>query len=280
MTVLVTGARGKVGRAVLERLHAAGRPVRAASARPAELAVPAGVVGVELVLNRPATFAAALEGVRQVFLYPEPAGIDAFTAAARAAGVEHVVLLSSSSVLAPGAESDPLGAHNLRVEQALAVSGLPTTLLRADAFASNALGWCAAIGAGLPVELPYPEASLAPVHPADVADVAVAALSGPELRGRAVTLTGGQRLTLREQVGVLADVLGRPVPVETVTRAEAERQLGRFMPAPLVGSLLSFWAAASTTPATIGDTTRTLLGVPERTFHQWATEHAAAFTAG
>ncbi|MFF4341795.1 SDR family oxidoreductase [Kitasatospora sp. NPDC001540] len=297
MTVLVTGARGQVGRAVLQQLHAAGRPVRAASARPAELAVPAGVPRVELVLNRPDTFAAALAGVRQVFLYPEPAGVDAFVAAAEAAGVEHVVLLSSASVLAPDAESDPLGAHNLAVERALTASGLSATLLRADAFASNALGWARPIGAGLPVELPYPEAHLAPIHPADIADVAVAALTDdaptgttptgttptnatrPGLRGRAVTLTGGQSLTLRAQVGVLAEVLGREVPVRTISRAEAERQLSRFMPAPMVGSLLSYWSAATAGPATVGDTTRSLLGTPERTFHQWAVENAAAFSA-
>ncbi|GLW69715.1 nucleotide-diphosphate-sugar epimerase [Kitasatospora phosalacinea] len=294
MTVLVTGARGQVGRAVLQQLHAAGRPVRAASARPAELALPPGVPRVELVLNRPDTFAAALAGVRQVFLYPEPAGVDAFVAAAEAAGVEHVVLLSSASVLAPDAESDPLGAHNLAVERALTASGLSATLLRADAFASNALGWARSIGAGLPVELPYPEAHVAPIHPADIADVAVAALTAstpaapapaagaparPGLRGRAVTLTGGQSLTLRAQVGVLAEVLGREVPVRTISRAEAERQLSRFMPAPLVGSLLSFWSAATAGPATVGDTTRSLLGTPERTFRQWAVENAAAFAA-
>ncbi|MFE1321408.1 SDR family oxidoreductase [Kitasatospora phosalacinea] len=278
MTVLVTGARGRVGRAVLDRLHAEGLPVRAASARPDRFAAPAGVPVVELVLNRPGTFRAALEGVRQVFLYPEPAGVDAFVAAAEAAGVEHVVLLSSASVLAPDAESDPLGAHNLAVERALAASGLGTTLLRADAFASNALGWARPIGAGLPVELPYPEAHLAPIHPADIADVAVSALTGGEPRGRAVTLTGGQSLTLRAQVGVLARVLGREVAVETISRAEAERQMSRSMPAPLVGSLLSFWSAATAGPAAAGDTTRSLLGTPERTFHQWAVENAAAFT--
>lgn len=130
MTVLLTGARGQVARAVVDRLHAAGLPLRAASARPAELAVPAGVETVELVLDRPETFAAALRGVRQVFLYPRPAGIHDLVEAAEAAGVEHVVLLSSSSVLAPGAESDPLASHSLTVERALADSGLTATFLR------------------------------------------------------------------------------------------------------------------------------------------------------
>ncbi|MFF3073707.1 SDR family oxidoreductase [Kitasatospora sp. NPDC057904] len=279
MTVLVTGARGKVARAVLDRLHVAGLPVRAASARPADLSVPAGVDTAELVLGRPETFAAALDGVRQVFLYPEPAGIDAFAEAARAAGVEHVVLLSSSSVLAPGAETDPLGSHNLGVERALAASGLACTFLRPDAFATNAFAWAHPIGHGLPVELAYPEASLAPIHPEDIADVAVEALTGTALRGHAVTLTGAQALTFREQLAVLSEVLDRRITVETISRTKAEEQMSRFMPAPLIGSLLAFWAEASVRPATIADTTETLLGTPARTFRQWAVENASAFTA-
>ncbi|MGK4580995.1 NAD(P)H-binding protein [Kitasatospora sp. HPMI-4] len=279
MTILVTGARGKVARAVLDRLHAAGLPVRAASARPADLAVPDGVETAGLVLDRPETFAAALDGVRQVFLYPEPAGIGAFTEAARAAGVECVVLLSSSSVLAPDAETDPLASHNLGVERALTASGLPCTFLRAGAFAGNAFAWAHPIGHGLPVQLAYPEASVAPIHAEDIADVAVEALTGTALRGRAVTLTGPQALTFREQLAVLAEVLGCDIAVQSISRAEAEEQMARFMPPVIIGSLLNFWAAASAAPATIADTTGTLLGTPARTFRQWAVENASAFTA-
>ncbi|GAA1964173.1 SDR family oxidoreductase [Kitasatospora viridis] len=279
MTVLITGARGQVGRAVLRRLHAVGLPVRAASAHPADLTVPAGVETVELALDRPQTLPAALDGVRQVFLYPQPEGIEAFTGAARAAGVEHVVLLSSASVLGPDAETDPLASHSLLVERALLAAGLPSTLLRPDAFASNALGWCHATVHHQPIQLAYPDAHIAPIHPEDIADVAVEALTGTTLRGRALALTGGQSLTFREQIAVLAEVLGREIPVETITRAQAEQQLGRFMPAAAAGSLLALWEAATAGPAPIADTTRTLLARPERTFRQWATENATAFDA-
>ncbi|MEU9129327.1 NAD(P)H-binding protein [Kitasatospora sp. NPDC048540] len=279
MTVLITGARGKVGQAVTSRLHTAGLPVRAASANPTELTVPTGVEVAELVLDLPETFPAALDGVRQVFLYPQPEGIDAFIETARAAGVEHIVLLSSSSVLAPDAETNPLATHNLRVERALTASGLPCTLLRADAFASNALGWSHLIRQSLPVQLAYPDAHLAPIHPADIADIAAEALTGTALSGRAVTLTGGQSLTFREQLAMLSGVLDRDITIETITHAEAEQQMRRFMPASMAGSLLTLWAAACAGPAPIADTTRTLLGRPERSFHQWATENATAFTA-
>ncbi|MFD9380520.1 NAD(P)H-binding protein [Streptomyces sp. NPDC059999] len=277
MTVLVTGARGRIGRAVVDRLHATGTAVRAASATPADLAVPAGVDTVELALNRPETFAAALAGIRRVFLYPEPAGIHELVEAAGSAGVEHVVLLSSASVLAPGADTDPLASHSLRVERALADAPFTVTLLRPDAFAGNALGWAHPIGRRQPVRLAHPDAALAPIHPDDIADIAVRALTGDDLAGRAITLTGPRSLTFREQLAVLSDVLGRDIPVEEITRAEAEREMGRYMPAPVVGSLLDLWAAATVTPVALADTTETLFGTPARTFARWARENAAAF---
>ncbi|MFF5701545.1 NAD(P)H-binding protein [Streptomyces sp. NPDC012794] len=278
MTILTTGARGKVGRAVLERLHSAGLTVRAASACPAELTVPAGVGTYKLALDRPETFAAALDGVRQVFLYPEPAGIQELVAAAEAAGVEHVVLLSSSSVLGPDAENDPLAGHSLTVERALAASTLTCTFLRPDAFASNSFGWAYSIGRSLPVELAYPDAHIAPIHPEDIADIAVEALTGDSLTGRRLTLTGGESLTFRGQLAILADAIGREITVAHITRAEAERRMAAHMPAPMVSSLLDLWEAANRGPAPIADTTATLLGRPARTFGQWARENAAAFT--
>ncbi|MFE0186666.1 NAD(P)H-binding protein [Streptomyces sp. NPDC058989] len=278
MTLLITGARGKVGQAVISRLHSAGLTVRAASAHPAELTTPDGVEVAELALDRPETFDSALRGVRQVFLYPQPAGIRELVKAAEAAGVEHVVLLSSSSVLGPDADNDPLAGHSLQVERALVDSDLLRTFLRPDAFASNSLGWAYFIGRSLPIQLAYPDAHIAPIHPDDIADIAVEALTGTSLTGRSVTLTGPESLTFREQIAVLAEALGHRIAVEHITRAEAEQQMGRHMPAPMVASLLDLWEAADHGPAAIADTTQTLLGRPARTFRQWAQENATAFT--
>lgn len=278
MTTLVTGARGKIGQAVIARLHAADLPVRAASADPTELTVPAGVDIAEVRLDAPETFDAALKGVRQVFLYPDPAGIDAFITAAEAAGVDHIVLLSTSAVLGPNAETDPLGSHNLAVEKALEASDLTVTVLRPDAFASNTLGWAYFISNGLPIEHAYPNAEIAPIHTDDIADIAVAALTGDELRGRTVVLTGDQPLTFRQQLAIVSDVLGRDIPMVHITVDAAREQMSRHMPSHMVGSLLDFWATASQRPAPIGDTTETLLGTPARSFTQWVRENAAAFS--
>ncbi|MFF2552246.1 NAD(P)H-binding protein [Nocardia sp. NPDC058058] len=278
MTTLVTGARGKIGQSLITKLRAAGLPVRAASADPNAVSVPAGVEVAELNLTAPETFDAALAGITQVLLYAEPAGIDAFITAARAAGVEHIVLVSSSAVLSPTATEDSLAAHHLNVENALAASDIPTTVLRPGAFASNALGWAYFISNGLPIEHAYADAAIVPIHTDDIADIAYAALTGHELRGGTYHVTGEQSLTFRAQLAAISEVLGRDIPIVEITPDAARAQLAQHMPAAMADSLLSYWASTSERPEPVADTTHSLLGTPARSFTQWVREHADAFS--
>ncbi|QVI21236.1 NAD(P)H-binding protein [Nocardia tengchongensis] len=278
MTTLVTGARGQIGRAVLTTLHARGLPVRAASKDPSALDLPAGIEATTLPEDLE-SLTAALKDVRQVFLYANPAAAGTFAQAAAAAGVEHVVLLSSSAVNDPNAAANPIGASHLAVENALAAVNLATTTLRPGGFDSNAFGWIAAVSAGEPIQHAYPDAALAMIHPLDIADIAVAALTGDELRGRTVTLTGPAAISFRAQIGHLAEAVGREIPITTITPAEAEAQMSGTMPPYIVNALLQTWARTTDQPETPADTTETLLGVPARTFAQWARENAPAFGA-
>lgn len=276
-TVLVTGARGQVGRGVIERLHAAGRRVRAASSKPAEIVTPTGEPAAELTLSRPDTFAPALRGITGVFLYCEPEGIEQFLRAAENAGVEHIVLLSSSAA-ATETPGDPIARMHVLTERALAASPITTTVLRPDAFAGNSAVWSHSIRKGEPVALPYPETSIAPVHPLDLADLAAAAFTGRgALTGTTHTITGPEALTFREQIAVIGGLLGREIPVQEITRTQAQEQWGGYMTAEILAALLDLWAEASTRPATIEQTTQSLLETPARTFEQWARENLATF---
>ena len=277
MTIFITGARGSIARSVIERLHAAGTPVRAASKSPGELRVPEGVPTTTLNLSRPDLAGPAFDGVSAVFLYPQPEGIDDLLKAASSAGVERIVLLSSAWVLAPGAEQAPVARPNVLVERAITGSAITSTFLRPDAFATNARSWIGFIRDDQPVPLAYPDAHVAAIHPDDIADIAVAALTGDGLARHAVTLTGPESLTFRDQLATIAQTIGRGIGIGTISRAEAEQQMGAHMPAPIVANLLDVWAAATAGPAPIGDTTQTLLGRPARTFAQWAAENRDAF---
>jgi uncharacterized protein YbjT (DUF2867 family) len=90
MTVLVTGGRGKIARAVHAGLVTAGHNVRVASREPADLPG-----SIPLNPAHPVSLANALDGISQVFLYSDPATAALFVEAAENAGVKQVVLLSS-----------------------------------------------------------------------------------------------------------------------------------------------------------------------------------------
>ena len=275
MTILVTGARGNVGRRVLQRLYAAGHSLRASGRNPAELDVPEGVETVALDLNDPETFVAALAGVSKVLLYAEPDGIVKFLDEAEKAGVEQVVLLSSNTVGLPGADKDPLAHHHLVVEEAVVNSGLNYTVLRPGAYMSNAFGWSYSLQAGDTIDQVFPEAQVAPVHEDDIADVAVVALTEKALQDEIVNLTGPESLTFRRELEIVGEVLGRKLVINELTREQGEAQMSNFVPPPILASLLAQWEAAVGVVADTSATAERITGKPARTFRQWVEEHAS-----
>lgn len=277
MSVLVVGASGAVGGLVVAGLLERGEQVRATSRDPRRLALPPHVGTFTADLDDPASFDPALEGVERVFLYADLHDPEALVAQLARTGVRHVVLLSSSAVTQPGAETDYNGSRFLRVERAIDAAGLDRTFLRPGGFAGNAARWSWGVRADSAVPLPYPEAVQAPVHEADIADVAVLALTGDTLVGAAPVLTGPERLTLREQVATIGDVIGRPVTVVEQTEAESAALLGRHVPEVWVRQIITGWReTVGTTPA-ISDAYPRLTGRPARTFRTWVEDHAALF---
>lgn len=283
---LVTGATGNIGGKVLSRLHAAGHKVRALTRDPARARLPEGVDVVAADLGDPGTLPAALDGVHKVFLMSlghNKSTHDAnLVAAARRAGVAHIVQLSTLGVEEVAEEDDtPLGRWHRMAEQALTGSGVGWTILRPNGFMTHALGWAPAIRAASVVRSPIADLAEALVAPEDVADVAVRALTRDGHEGRAYALTGPEALTTREQVEVLGEVLGRPLRFEQISLAEHHAAMAaRYSPETADGVVKALRAALES-----GDDFRgrvfpgvpQVLGAPGRTFRQWATEHADAF---
>ncbi|MCK7625841.1 NAD(P)H-binding protein [Streptomyces sp. RS10V-4] len=277
MTILVTGGRGQVARAVVDGLLTAGQPVRVASRDPEAAQVPDGVQAVRVDLSDPGTLPAALDGVEKVFLYADAKGIDGFIAAAEAAGAPHIVLLSALGVETGDPSNDPIVRMHRAAEGALRASGLPWTFLRAGAFATNTLQWAPAIRATGVVRAPYPQAHAASVHEADLADVAVLALTGAGHEGRAYPLTGPESVTQQQQIDCLAEATGRGIRLEEITAEEYRATLSQWGDAEMVDTLVRHLVESDGRPAEVSPVYEELTGRPGRSYAQWAQDHAADF---
>lgn len=275
--ILVTGATGNIGSALLRHLRTSGAaPLRGLTRRPASATLPPGVHTVAGDLTRPASLAPALNGVRALFLVPGPGPVDEVLTAARRAGVRHIVLVSSLTV-----ETHPrlpAAAEKLAAEQALRRSGMTWTILRPTQFASNTLWWATSIRREGTVQAPYPDTGLPAIHPADIAAVAHSALTTPGHHGRTYALTGPARVTPRQQVAALSEALGRPLTLVAVSRERAHRQLAAFMGERDADAVLDLTGGdVNEGLLRVRDTVSRVTGSPARTFRQWAREHADAF---
>jgi uncharacterized protein YbjT (DUF2867 family) len=274
--ILVTGATGNVGGELVRALIGAGEKVRALTrgTRPAQL--PASVEVVAGDLNRPESLSAALDGVRGVHLLAGYRDLPALLAGMRRAGVEHVVLQSSSAVPA-GDMGNAVARYHILSEQAVRESGLPWTFLQPNSFMSNTLQWVAQLQAGDIVRAPFADVRVATIDPYDVAAVSAAALTSAGHAGRSYRLSGPQSLLPAERLAILAEVLGRKLRLEPQSNEEARAEMSSTMPAEYVDAFLSFFADGTLDESRVLPTVLEVTGRQPRSFEQWAVAHAADF---
>ncbi|HTG47681.1 MAG TPA: NAD(P)H-binding protein, partial [Actinomycetota bacterium] len=215
--VLVTGATGRIGGAVIDRLVERGVPIRALThglESTAEL--PAGVEVVGADLTEPDSLDEPLRGVDAVFLVwtappvTAPAVIDLL-----ASHVRRVVFLSAPHRTPHPffQQPNPMAELYATIEDRIVASGLAWTFLRPGMLDSNALSWWApTIRAGGEVRWTYGDAETAPIDDRDVAAVAATILSREGDADGDHVLTGPESLSQAEQVRIIGEVLGRPVP--------------------------------------------------------------------
>ncbi|MFI0983681.1 SDR family oxidoreductase [Streptomyces exfoliatus] len=277
--ILVAGATGRVGGAVVAQLHAAGVPVRALVRGEADF--PEGVQAVRGDLGDPASLGAALEGVDAVFLvWPflsAEGASDVIDAIGRRA--RRVVYLSSAGV--GNGEEEPgeaITAFHAELERLVEASGLEWTALRPTGFASNALGWAEEVRTTGAVRAPLARLARPLIHEADIAAVAVQALTTDALLGARPLLTGPELVTQERQVALIGEAIGRPVRFDEITLAEAvEKMKAAGYPAELVEAVLPVQAKMLADPEPVNNEVERITGTPARTFQKWATDHAADF---
>lgn len=273
--ILVTGATGNVGGEVVQALARAGQPVRALVRKPADL--PADQVAGDL--NEPDSLGPALDGVRGVFLLPGYRDMRGLLARMRGAGVERVVLLSSFATVATDTDN-VLSQYMIDSETAVRESGLAWTVLRPNAFMSNALRWLPQLRAGDVVRDAFGTVPVASVDPYDIAAVAVRALLDPGHEERIHPLSGPEPLLPAERLAVLADVLGRDLRFQALSDEEGRADMAAAgVPEPYIRAFFGFYGDGTLDESRVYPTVERLTGSPPRTFRQWATAHRAQFTA-
>jgi uncharacterized protein YbjT (DUF2867 family) len=276
--ILVTAATAPVGRSIVEQLVAAGQDVRALTRDPAKANLPAGAEVVAGDLADQQSLLAAFKGVSAVFLLAAVPGFaPAFLAAAKQAGVRRIVFQSSGAVVDDTAEQpNEIAAFHHEIERAIQDSGLEWTFLRLEVASADALQWAfdvpGQLKRGDTVRGPCAEAACSPIHPADFAAVAIAALTKDEHAGKIYHVTGPQSITHAEQIRLIGEAHGRPLRYEELEPEAARQAISPYAPADV---LFEVWERHIGAPAPVTDTIERLTGRPPRSVEQWAADYPA-----
>lgn len=271
MRILVAGATGNVGRHLVAQLHDAGHEVRALTRNPSGAGFPPGVQAVAGDLSDTSTLTAAFDGVEAIHLitfggdgYEDLTNGEEIVALAERSGVRRATVLG--------------GWSPTSVESALAASSLAWAILQPKEFMGNALDWAEEIRTSGTVSMlaTYPSAA---VHEADIAAVAVCALTEDGHAGRSYPLSGPEALTPEERTRTIAEATGREITFRRLTEDEERDRLRGY---GYDDEYVEFGIQLATNPPDVAgivlSTVEDVTGRPARTFALWAQENADRFS--
>lgn len=286
--IAIIGATSTIGNALLHRFIELDVPARALSREPeklrAQLASKKHAV-VELAAADaadPDSLRAALRGASQLFLSManSPRQVEWETAIIRMAkeeGVSHIVKISSP-VYREAAPVEIAKWHQ-QIELALAASGLTHTVLRPYAFMQNLLRLSKTISSGRFFQATMGETPCNFIDCRDIADVAAAVLTRPELAGQAYTLTGSEVFSYPQIADKLSGLLGQKINCINVEAKVLRNDLIQFagMPEWMADHVVEIQAMAMALPEQPTNTVKRLLGREPRTLDDFLQENIGAF---
>ncbi|MEM7687519.1 MAG: SDR family oxidoreductase [Pseudomonadota bacterium] len=227
-TILVAGATGTNGRALIEQLLTRdGIKIRAlvrdASSPTAEF--DPSVEVVEGDLSNTKSLDRALQGVDRAFIVTAivPNTVQLFQNffnAARRAGTKHVVKFSGLGA-STDSPSEVIRQHGAS-DDALRESGLRYTIVRPNSFHQNILWQAQAIAKGGTFYLPLKDARQSTIDVRDLAEIIANILTSEEHYGETYDLTGPEGLTYHEIAEILSEIRGSEVRYVAISREEAK----------------------------------------------------------
>jgi uncharacterized protein YbjT (DUF2867 family) len=282
--VLVCGATGSTGRAVLDALVGRGVPVRAMVREGKDSGgLPAGVQVAVADFDDAASVTAALHGAAQAYLVTpssERAGEQQrrFADLAAQAGIRHLVVLSQ--LASSGDSPVRFLRYHADVEEHVRGLSIGYTFLRPNLFFQGILAFAKEIAAQSRFSAPIGDAKVSAIDVRDIAAVAAVALTEAGHEGATYTLTGPTAITHHDIAAALSSALGRDITFGDAAPEAFAASLHGILPPWQIDGLLEDYAhyrrgEAAEVTTTVADITGRL----PRDIGQFARDYAAAFAA-
>ncbi len=287
MKVLVLGATGSVGSAVVQTLLQGGASV-AALTRSAEKAkaLPAGVEARIGDLNDPYKVGAAFKGIDAVFLLNAVSSTETQEGLfalelAKLQGVKKLVHLSVQNV--ERAPHLPHFGSKIAIESAIKRSGIDYTILQPNNFFQNDYWFKDAMTQYGVYPQPLGSVGCDRVDIRDIADAAGKALDGAAASGQTVILAGPTSETGASTAATWSTHFGKPIAYAGDDLEAWEQQSLQYLPPFMVFDLKMMyrWFQEHGLKAAPGDreATERLIGHPMRTFDAFVKETASMWKA-
>ncbi|MEK4849054.1 SDR family oxidoreductase [Paenibacillus sp. FSL H7-0756] len=286
--IVIMGATGTIGRALVERLIDLGVPARALSREPEKLRNQIGEKGRSAIevawvdAADPESLRRAFTGASQLFLAlsNSPRQIEWETSIIQLAGesgIKHIVKISSPAF----EQSAPVavaGWHQ-EIENALRESGLTHTVLRPYAFMQNIMRFAPTITTQNVFFGSMGNSPCNFIDCRDIADVAAEALTNPEVSGQVYTLTGSEIVSYPQIADRLSALLNRPISYINLEPQELLRNLIEHghMPPWLANHVVEIQSMATVVPERPNDTVQRLLGREPRKLEAFLHESVENF---
>jgi uncharacterized protein YbjT (DUF2867 family) len=283
-SILVVGATGTVGSELVSQLAATGRSVRAL-VRSEEKAAGIADVAEPVIgdLSDPASLAPAFRRIERVFVLAPPVEemstlVGNALDVAVAAGAKRIVYLSAFG--AGELDGDAHFVAHAANEKRLTSLDVDWTILRPTRFMTHTpFVWSSVLERGLLLEADG-DGAMTVFDPADVAAVALAALTTEGHTGQIYKLTSEDLFTTRELADTLSRALGREL---TLFQGDAEDLRSALVdcgaPPEFAPIMAGYFATVAAGFWEVTDTAARILGRAPRSYAQWLDHNLPAIVS-
>ncbi|MEK3722977.1 SDR family oxidoreductase [Paenibacillus sp. FSL H8-0034] len=286
--IVIIGATGTIGSALLKRLIDLDVPARALSREPEKLRDLIGDKGRSTIevasadASDPESLRQAFAGASQLFLAMSnsPRQIELETSIVQIAsesGIEHIVKISSPAF----EKTSPVavaGWHH-EIEKTLCESGLTHTVLRPYAFMQNLLHFAPTITTQNVFFGSMGDSPCNFIDCRDIADVAAEVLTNREISGQIYTLTGSEIFSYSQIASQLSTLLNRPISYINLDPQVLLSNLIEHghMPPWLANHVVEIQTMSTVIPEKPTDTVKRLLGRDARRLDAFLYEYIENF---